>query len=220
MRLSAFSDRIPNRRSSFRRAGRRLAVEALEDRRVLAPIVDGAIATDEYEFREVVQNGVSFYFDADSNVQGGKRTTSTIAPQALWLMNAPFVIEQSRRAAARFLAQADAEDRVDRVYRVILGRPPHAAERELLDEFLADHDDLAGWSLVIQMLFQSVDFSLRSLAWASGSRRIHPGARHPLGGTLVYTERKAWSRGGRFPAFARRSAEMDTVAWVVLETVF
>ncbi len=45
----------------------------------------------------------------------GRRNVSTVSPQALFMMNHPFVVEQSRLAARRLLAQPglDESGRID-----------------------------------------------------------------------------------------------------------
>jgi hypothetical protein len=77
----------------------------------------------------------------DSNLVAGRRATSTLATQALFLMNSPFAIDQSRAAAESVIAASpgarDAE-RVVLAYRRTLGRPPTAAESELALQYLAE----------------------------------------------------------------------------------
>jgi hypothetical protein len=105
---------------------------------------------------------------ADINAPIGQRNVSTVAPQALYLMNHPFVIEQAKHAATRALASADGSDdaRVTAAYRMTLGRPPSARERELALQFFAT-DVAAGttnasrldqWAQFYQALFACVDF--------------------------------------------------------------
>jgi cytochrome c553 len=98
---------------------------------------------------------------ADPSVSTGRRNVSTVVPQALFLMNHPFVPEQSRHAARRLLAEParDDNERITRAYRLALGRPPADAERRLIAAFLAgasDHED--AWAQAFQVLFASVDF--------------------------------------------------------------
>jgi hypothetical protein len=68
------------------------------------------------------------------------RPVSTFAPQALILMNGPFMQEHSKRFAARLLGECggNVDDQVDRAYRLALGRPPRKQERHLARAFLAD----------------------------------------------------------------------------------
>jgi len=59
-----------------------------------------------------------------------RRVTTTTAPQALFLMNSPFVQERAQRLAARpeVGAQAQPADRVRNLYRLVYGRSPTAEE--------------------------------------------------------------------------------------------
>ena len=60
----------------------------------------------------------------------GQRQTSTNAPQALLLMNSPFVLQQAHHTAASSLLdqEVDASVRVQRVYLRTLGRAAETAE--------------------------------------------------------------------------------------------
>src|SRR5262249_60866272 len=76
---------------------------------------------------------------ADPNLVVGRRSVSTVATQALYLMNNPFVMDQARHAAKAALAEPGADDggRVERAYRTALGRPPTERERRLALDFVA-----------------------------------------------------------------------------------
>jgi hypothetical protein len=105
---------------------------------------------------------------ADINAPIGQRNVSTVAPQALYLMNHPFVVEQAKLAAHRALAASDRSDdaRVAEAYRITLGRPPTARERELALQFLTAsgatamvaQSALEQWAQFYQALFACVDF--------------------------------------------------------------
>jgi hypothetical protein len=106
---------------------------------------------------------------ADINAPMGQRHVSTVAPQALYLMNHPFVIEQARRAAERALAMTDRSDeaRLADAYSATLGRPPSPRERELARQYLAVSaggetspaaTPLDRWARLYQALFACVDF--------------------------------------------------------------
>ncbi len=85
--------------------------------------------------------------------------TSTIAPQALLLMNDPFVIQQARNAAKRLQREVpDRKKRIELAYLRILGRYPRATELELVSNYLGREDNADRWSSVMQTLFQSLDF--------------------------------------------------------------
>ena len=66
-------------------------------------------------------------------------TSAPSRPRRLFLMNHPFVIEQSRASARRLLADADLDDAgaTDALYRLALGRPPTERERTIGLAFLA-----------------------------------------------------------------------------------
>jgi len=72
------------------------------------------------------------------------RAVSTFAPQALVLLNGPFLQAQSKAFAARVLHEAGVDDaaRVDRAYRLALCRPPRESERRAALDFLAGQTEL------------------------------------------------------------------------------
>jgi hypothetical protein len=72
------------------------------------------------------------------------RPVSTFAPQALILMNGPFLQEQTKVFAARLLREAGShlDRQVERAYLLALARPPRPAERDMAREFLAGQADL------------------------------------------------------------------------------
>jgi hypothetical protein len=70
-------------------------------------------------------------FDAaDPTAIVDRRTVSTVAPQALFLLNNPFVLDASRRLARRIIAEGPPDDRgrIARAYALLFGRPPTAEE--------------------------------------------------------------------------------------------
>jgi hypothetical protein len=101
---------------------------------------------------------------ANPSMVVGSRSVSTVASQALFMMNNPFVIEQSQHAAERLwkeLPKADDATRIERAYRLVLGRRPTAAELKLAQQFVASADDttrIESWGEFYQVLFASLDF--------------------------------------------------------------
>ncbi|HXT57258.1 MAG TPA: DUF1553 domain-containing protein, partial [Pirellulales bacterium] len=78
-------------------------------------------------------------FDAPDSLSGiGVRPNTTIAPQALLLLNNPLVRESARAFAARLGAGASADEgaAIRRGYLTALGRPPSEAELADAAEFL------------------------------------------------------------------------------------
>jgi cytochrome c553 len=79
-------------------------------------------------------------FDApDAQQCTGRRNVTTVAPQALALLNDPFVRTRAGDFANRLLkdTNGDTTKVVDRAYQLAFGRPPTKAEREAGLEFLA-----------------------------------------------------------------------------------
>jgi hypothetical protein len=90
----------------------------------------------------------------------GQRTTSTVAPQALYFLNSPFVTQQAEAASAITLAlHGDTAARLQAACIRLLGRPPTAAESSIFERFLrtAATPEL-GWRQIHQALFASLDF--------------------------------------------------------------
>jgi len=111
-------------------------------------------------FRNNLPELFSTFDFADPNMQIGSRSSSTIAPQALLLLNSPFVIEQSKAAAEIVLQQSELtrDERVNRAYLQVVGRKPSAGELSLARRFVGDSDEVGRWQLLYQTLIQSIDF--------------------------------------------------------------
>ena len=75
----------------------------------------------------------SLFDAADCTGIAEKRITSTVAPQALFLMNSPFILERTKALAARALQDAPGEDgaRIDWLYERLYGRVPTFDEKVL-----------------------------------------------------------------------------------------
>jgi hypothetical protein len=116
----------------------------------------------------VLRNALPEIFEvfdfADPSMVTGRRNTSTVAPQALYMLNASFVMQTARTAAQRLLDDPglDADQRVTIAYRSALGRFPTDRERRLATDFLGSETTLDGnasnWTEFIQALVASVDF--------------------------------------------------------------
>ncbi len=109
-------------------------------------------------------------FDFASPDQSAERRPQTTVPQqALFSMNAPFVIEQARALAARDeVARASTtEERVDALYRAVLGRPATGAEVAAASRFTgapdrssnpAGRSRLTRWEQLAQVLLMTNEF--------------------------------------------------------------
>ena len=94
---------------------------------------------------------------ADINAPIGQRSVSTVAPQALFLLNHPFVIENARSAADRTFAQPG-DRRLDEAYLRALGRTPGPVERRKSMEFLGAQPSAEAWAQLHHALFACLDF--------------------------------------------------------------
>jgi hypothetical protein len=118
-------------------------------------------------FRNVRHPLFEVFDFADINQPIGQRTTSTVATQALFMMNNPKVIEQARAAAARVLAETNQmSDRIVLAYRHSLSREPTAQESTLAQDYLeasisgnATEDEVRdAWARLIQTLWATPEF--------------------------------------------------------------
>lgn len=100
-------------------------------------------------------------FDAASpSLVTGQREESTVATQALLLLNHPWIREQAAAAASRLIDDPSMAPAIslERVYRSLLARPPSEGERRLALEFLGPVPTHEAWTSLIHMLWASVDF--------------------------------------------------------------
>ena len=125
---------------------------------------------------------------ADANAVTAKRNDTTVAPQALLMLNSAFVRDESAHFAKRLLEEMPEHPLFERVYRLglaqekeedrlrlahleVLGRPPTAEELQEAKSFLAEYDRrlqsagrsqeesrLAAWQSYCQSLFSLNEF--------------------------------------------------------------
>ncbi|MBX9628562.1 MAG: PSD1 and planctomycete cytochrome C domain-containing protein [Gemmataceae bacterium] len=170
----------PENKLLARQNRRRLDFEALRDSLLVAAgrldLTPGGKPVDlfkaPYPTRRTVYGlldrsnlpGTFRVFDVASHDQHSpQRFQTTVPPQALYLLNSPFVAEQARAAAARPAvagAKSDGE-KVVALYRAVLGRSPTAEERALGVEFVAGGGagDFGPWPQLAQVLMLSNEFA-------------------------------------------------------------
>ena len=102
---------------------------------------------------------------ANPSMVTGRRENSSTTPQALFLMNNPWVLQQADYAAESLLDLPHLDDarRIQLVVTAAFGRPPTGSESESLLVFVGSENDdktprKQKWSQLIQALFGSVDF--------------------------------------------------------------
>ncbi|MEM7010084.1 MAG: DUF1553 domain-containing protein, partial [Verrucomicrobiota bacterium] len=99
----------------------------------------------------------SFDFPTPGQTQA-KRTESIVPTQALFSMNAPFVIAQSKALMQDVELQGkNRQERIDAIFVRVLGRKPDLSEREQISQFI-DAQESGAWPLVAQSLFMSNEF--------------------------------------------------------------
>jgi hypothetical protein len=85
------------------------------------------------------------------------RKASTVAPQALFLLNDPFMLDSADALAARIALErpeGDLEPRLERLHGLLFGRWPTDEERELAGRFLAESGG-DGWARLCHLLLCS-----------------------------------------------------------------
>ncbi|MDA0590871.1 MAG: PSD1 and planctomycete cytochrome C domain-containing protein [Planctomycetota bacterium] len=102
------------------------------------------------------------YSDAGSVV--GNRTTSTVAPQALFMMNSEFMQKASDALAKQVESSRNNEEKVKALYRIVLTRPPSKDELSRTLQFLhqskqlSDKAEVDSIRLLAQTLLSSNEF--------------------------------------------------------------
>ncbi len=158
----------PDNRLHWRMNRRRLEAEAIRDAILavtgqLDPAIGGSLFEgknrayvpgypngiyDKYEFNRrsiylpVLRSALYDVFQAfdfaDPCTPNGERPATTVAPQALFMLNSKLVADQTRQLATRLLAQAELDDvsRIRQVYERAYGRPATDAETRRLMGFV------------------------------------------------------------------------------------
>jgi hypothetical protein len=126
----------------------------------------------------VIRNDVPTLFEvfdfADPDVSNGKRETTTVSTQALFLMNSTFANAQAKAAAERLLAESkDDEKRLEILFRRAFARSPTKTEVNDALKFVAEYQqtiatlgtgqkpknpELAAWTAVSLSVFGCNEF--------------------------------------------------------------
>jgi hypothetical protein len=123
--------------------------------------------------RGMVPDFLSLFDVADPELVSGQRDVTTIAPQALYMMNSPVVLTQSEALAKRLLDNsrlADDAARVAYAFRLVLGRSPEKQQQADVLAFVNNYEitlpakakpdvrRLEAWTTVCQTLLASAEF--------------------------------------------------------------
>jgi hypothetical protein len=124
-------------------------------------------------FRGDVPEVLDVFDMADPNVVDGSRDVTTVAPQALFMLNDSFVVNQSRKMVERLANSGAAGDvgRVELAYKLALGRGATQIERERALNYVSSaqrdaasrRENLAqaqttAWGSLCQALFACAEF--------------------------------------------------------------
>ncbi|MDR3638538.1 MAG: PSD1 and planctomycete cytochrome C domain-containing protein [Isosphaeraceae bacterium] len=95
--------------------------------------------------RTLVPTSLEVFDFAEQGMVTGRRDTTTVATQALYLLNDPFVRRRSLELAERLVQAADLDDaaRVQHAYRLTVGRGASTIEVERVLAFLAGYEPVA-----------------------------------------------------------------------------
>ena len=118
--------------------------------------------------RHELDNMLRLFDFPDANITASVRAETTVPQQQLFVLNSPFMIEQSRAFAARVLIEASdgLEDRIQHAYRLAFGREVSPGELKVGLEYLQttdppeqkDLNKLDRWERYAQALLASNEF--------------------------------------------------------------
>ena len=103
----------------------------------------------------------------DPNITSERRIETTVPQQQLFIINSPFVIEQSKLLAKRIQAYSKSEsENINAAYKILFSRPPSANELELAMFFLHASEEnnekpinkMDRWERMAQALLASNEF--------------------------------------------------------------
>lgn len=148
-------------------------MQAMRERR------GGGFNPDQQTYRSVylplmrsrVPEQLAVFDMVDPSLISGQREVTTVAPQALFLMNSNFVAINAGAAAKRVTAMGKTrEERIDAAFMVILQRKPNDDERRSALDFMKQYVDLvdkngqpgvaqnAAWTSLCQALIATGEF--------------------------------------------------------------
>ncbi|HEY2249495.1 MAG TPA: PSD1 and planctomycete cytochrome C domain-containing protein [Planctomycetaceae bacterium] len=106
----------------------------------------------------------TFDFPSPDATSGGRDQT-TVAPQALYLLNGPLALDCARKVLARpeIAGEKDYTRRIDLLYGLLFSRSPAASDRQLADEFFgpdpASRESNELWERYIHALLLTNEFA-------------------------------------------------------------
>jgi hypothetical protein len=95
----------------------------------------------------------------DPNITCARRETTTVSPQALYLMNNATISDYANRIAMRKDLPAELPARVNRLYEILFARQPVEDEMVLTKKYLGENPDAAKWQKFVHALLLTNEFS-------------------------------------------------------------
>jgi cytochrome c553 len=113
--------------------------------------------------RGLVPHALEVFDFAEQGLVTGRRDTTTVASQALYLLNDPFVLQQSAALAERLLQRTNLDEvgRIHLAYRLTVGRQATEKEIARVKDYLTNHETASGpaaWASFCQALLASAEF--------------------------------------------------------------
>jgi hypothetical protein len=112
-------------------------------------------------FRNSELDMFAVFDDANPNTVSGARGESQVPPQALFLMNSPWMTARAQASAKRLLAEIqDDTARIRHAFLLALGREPSPQEQALFEATLKDNsaDPQETWAALMHTLLACLDF--------------------------------------------------------------
>ncbi len=107
--------------------------------------------------RSAVHDYLAAFDFGDPSVMRGRRDETTVAPQALFLMNSQVVAQASQALADRLLSErTNNEDRVELLFELLFSRSPTKEERHKALQFI--QDDGLSWKSLCRALMMTNEF--------------------------------------------------------------
>ena len=96
----------------------------------------------------------SLFDGADPNTSTPVRDVTIVPTQAMFFLNDPFLHASAEKLAARVASATTEREQIDRVHRIVFGRPPSADQVEDAVEFLQENP----WPAYCRVLLSSNEF--------------------------------------------------------------
>ncbi|HUG19408.1 MAG TPA: DUF1553 domain-containing protein, partial [Planctomycetaceae bacterium] len=101
---------------------------------------------------------------ADPDFVSGQRSETTVPTQALWMLNSPFIAEQSKKLSRGVLEQnlSTESENLEQLYILALGRPPTPSEMKLSSDYLLSTTENRedAWTELAHAIFASSAFRM------------------------------------------------------------